>query len=60
MHTAASNVAGMHTAASNVAFDEDLRARDPSWGIRDLEEITAFASLHGFDEPGKLRCLRIT
>ncbi len=32
-------VAGDHTAPSNAAFDENLRGRDPSWGIRDLEAI---------------------
>jgi hypothetical protein len=30
---------GRHTAPSNEAFDESLRARDPSWGVRDLTEI---------------------
>jgi cyclopropane fatty-acyl-phospholipid synthase-like methyltransferase len=30
---------GRHTAPSNAAFDEDLRARDSSWGIRDLLEV---------------------
>jgi SAM-dependent methyltransferase len=45
---------GMHTAASNAAFDADLRARDTSWGVRDLGEITVFASLHGFEEPKKI------
>jgi SAM-dependent methyltransferase len=45
---------GVHTAASNAAFDADLRARNPSWGVRDLEEITEFASLHGFEAPKKI------
>ena len=28
---------GRHTAPSNAAFDEDLRVRNPLWGVRDLE-----------------------
>lgn len=28
---------GAHTAPSNAAFDESLRERDPSWGVRDLD-----------------------
>ena len=39
---------GVHTGAGNAAFDADLRARDPSWGIRDLDEVAALASQHGF------------
>jgi SAM-dependent methyltransferase len=39
--------AGVHTGAGNAAFDADLRARNPSWGIRDLDEITALAARHG-------------
>lgn len=37
------------TAPSNTAFDASLRARDPSWGIRRLEEVTAAATARGFD-----------
>ena len=35
---------GQHTAPSNQAFDADLRARDPSWGVRDLESVEAEAA----------------
>ena len=45
---------GMHSAASNAAFDADLRGRNPSWGVRDLEEITDIASAHGFEAPKKI------
>ena len=34
---------GFPTAPSNEAFDRDLRARDPSWGVRSLETVTAEA-----------------
>jgi SAM-dependent methyltransferase len=45
---------GVHTGAGNAAFDADLRARDPSWGIRDLDEITALAGQHGFRGPERI------
>ncbi len=35
-----------HTAESNRLFDEDLQARDPLWGVRDLGEVTALAARH--------------
>jgi hypothetical protein len=38
---------GRHTAPSNAAFDADLRARDPRWGVRDLAEVIALARRHG-------------
>ncbi len=38
---------GRHTAASNAAFDESLRARNPAWGIRDLEAVGETAAAEG-------------
>jgi len=38
---------GRHSADSNVAFDASLRARDPGWGVRDREAVTAEAARHG-------------
>jgi cyclopropane fatty-acyl-phospholipid synthase-like methyltransferase len=39
---------GKHTAESNEAFDRSLRARNPSWGVRDLDDVVAFANKRGF------------
>jgi SAM-dependent methyltransferase len=36
------------TAPSNLAFDESLRARDPLWGLRSLEDVVAEAGANGF------------
>jgi hypothetical protein len=36
------------TAPSNEAFDADLRARNPAWGLRDLEDVETLAARHGF------------
>lgn len=38
---------GRYTSPSDEAFDRDLRARDPSWGIRSLDEVTRAAAEHG-------------
>ena len=35
------------TAPSNMAFDQSLRARNPDWGIRHLDNIAALAARHG-------------
>jgi len=40
---------GAHTAPSNEAFDASLRARNPNWGVRDLEAVTALAHDNGLD-----------
>jgi Protein of unknown function (DUF938) len=40
---------GAHTAPSNEAFDRDLRARDPSWGVRALETVTVEARRNGLE-----------
>ncbi len=37
---------GRHTAPSNARFDADLRARNPSWGIRDLGAVEQVARVH--------------
>lgn len=40
---------GQHTAASNESFDVSLRSTHPSWGVRDLDDVTATAVQNGFD-----------
>lgn len=38
---------GAHTAPSNGAFDDWLKARDPRFGVRDLEAVGAAARANG-------------
>lgn len=40
-------LAGVETAESNRAFDGDLRARNPEWGLRSLEAVSAEAGAQG-------------
>jgi SAM-dependent methyltransferase len=42
---------GQHSAPSNEAFDQKLRADDPAWGVRNLEEVSALAAAQGFGLP---------
>jgi uncharacterized protein DUF938 len=42
---------GFATAPSNQAFDRSLRARNPDWGLRDLEAVSAIAGSVGFSAP---------
>lgn len=37
---------GQHTAPSNAAFDDSLRARNASWGVRDIEAVAAAGRAH--------------
>ena len=40
--------AGVEPAPSNLAFDLDLKARNPEWGLRLVEDFAAEAALRGF------------
>lgn len=42
------NEGGGFTGPGNVAFDADLRARHPAWGLRDREAVDARAVAEGF------------
>src|SRR5690606_29396159 len=39
--------AGAHTAPSNASFDQSLQARDPRWGVRDLDLVAKEADDRG-------------
>ena len=45
---------GVDTAPSNLAFDASLKARDPHWGLRRLEDVVAAADAQ------RLRLDRVT
>jgi hypothetical protein len=38
---------GVPLAPSNAAFDADLKARDPEWGLRDLDAVEVCAGANG-------------
>jgi hypothetical protein len=42
---------GVVTAPSNEAFDDSLKARNPEWGLRDLETVASLARDVGFSAP---------
>ena len=42
---------GFATAPSNEAFDRNLRDRNPTWGLRDLDAVAAIAQSVGFSVP---------
>ncbi len=44
---------GRHTAPSNQDFDAALKAKNPAWGVRDLEAVEAEAAANGL-LPGEM------
>ena len=40
---------GEHTSSLNAAFDQQLKAQDARWGVRDLEAVIEVAKARGFD-----------
>lgn len=46
---------GRHTGPGNAAFDADLQARNPAWGVRELEVVAALAAEAGFGAPEVLQ-----
>jgi SAM-dependent methyltransferase len=44
---------GVPTAPSNLAFDADLKARDPRWGLRRREAVEEAALGHGLAPAGR-------
>src|SRR5277367_5338258 len=48
---------GFATAPSNQAFDRNLRDRNPTWGLRDLEAVVAIAQSAGLSVPTVIEML---
>lgn len=43
--------AGRHTSEGNTKFDALLRAEDPTWGVRDVDELSELACAVGLGTP---------
>src|SRR5690606_29065279 len=41
------NIEGRYTSEGNRSFDASLRARNPSWGLRDMVQVKDEAQRHG-------------
>jgi len=39
---------GQHTGPGNASFDAGLRAENPDWGVRDLDDVSALSAAAGF------------
>lgn len=39
---------GVHNSQGNAHFDASLKARNPQWGIRDLQDLIPLGEKHGF------------
>lgn len=39
---------GVHTSASNADFDASLQAKNPDWGVRDIDDLSACAATRQF------------
>ena len=46
--------AGQHSSQSNADFDAALKARDPSWGVRDADAIEELARTEGLFSDGRI------
>ena len=42
---------GLHNAASNADFDASLKARNPSWGVRDIADLERIGVASGLSPP---------
>lgn len=45
---------GKFTAPSNAEFDKSLRAQNPEWGVRDVDDLEKAASAVGFELEGNV------
>jgi len=45
---------GNETAESNLAFDTNLKARNPAWGVRNLEDVKHIFSEAGFTHTARI------